>query len=236
MKLLEARELCAFYGEVQVLHGLDLVLNRGEVLCLLGRNGAGKTTALKSILGLLPPKSGRRILDGRDISDFSAEDIPRQGIGYVPQGRRLFTELTVRENLEVGLMTRGSGKAAFERAVSYFPKLAERFGQQAGTLSGGEQSMVAIARALCVEPRVIMLDEPTEGLMPSMIQAIRDVVTKLRSDGVAVLLVEQRIDAVLPVADRIAFMDQGRVQAEAKVAEVKADPTLVQKYLGVGHG
>jgi branched-chain amino acid transport system ATP-binding protein len=234
--MLQIENLNSFYGNVQVLRDFSISVASGEILCLLGRNGAGKTTALKSILGLLPPKRGRRMLDGKDISDLPAEDIPRQGIGYVPQGRRLFTELTVRENLEVGLMTRGSGRAVLDRAVSYFPKLTERFNQQAGTLSGGEQSMVAIARALCVEPRVIMLDEPTEGLMPSMIQAIRDVVTKLRSDGVAVLLVEQRIDAVLPVADRIAFMDQGRVQAEATVAEVKADPSLVQKYLGVGHG
>ena len=234
--MLRIENLNSFYGNVQVLRDFSVSVAAGEILCLLGRNGAGKTTALRSILGLLPPKSGRRVLDGRDISDLPAEDIPRQGIGYVPQGRRLFTELTVRENLEVGLMTRGSGKAVFDRAVSYFPKLTERFGQQAGTLSGGEQSMVAIARALCVEPRVIMLDEPTEGLMPSMIQAIRDVVTRLRSDGVAVLLVEQRIDAVLPVADHIAFMDQGRVQAEATIAEVKADPALVRKYLGVGHG
>jgi branched-chain amino acid transport system ATP-binding protein len=234
--MLEIEKLNSFYGNVQVLRDFSISVASGEIVCLLGRNGAGKTTALKSILGLVPPKSGRRLLDGRDISVLPAEEIPRQGIGYVPQGRRLFTELTVRENLEVGLMTRGSGRAAFDRAVSYFPKLAERFGQQAGTLSGGEQSMVAIARALCVDPRVIMLDEPTEGLMPSMIQAIRDVVMKLRSEGVAVLLVEQRIDAVLPVADRIAFMDQGRVQAEADVAAVKADPALVQKYLGVGHG
>ena len=234
--MLQIENLNSFYGNVQVLRDFSVSVAAGEILCLLGRNGAGKTTALKSILGLLPPKGGRRVLDGKDISDLPAEDIPRQGIGYVPQGRRLFTELTVRENLEVGLMTRGSGKATLERAVSYFPKLVERFSQQAGTLSGGEQSMVAIARALCVEPRVIMLDEPTEGLMPSMIQAIRDVVTKLRADGVAVLLVEQRIDAVLPVADRIAFMDQGRVQAVATVAEVRADATLVQKYLGVGHG
>lgn len=234
--MLQIENLNSYYGNVQVLRDFTISVAAGEILCLLGRNGAGKTTALKSILGLVPPRSGRRILDGSDISALPAEEIPRQGIGYVPQGRRLFAELTVRENLEVGLMTRGSGKAMLDRAVSYFPKLAERFGQQAGTLSGGEQSMVAIARALCVEPRVIMLDEPTEGLMPSMIQAIRDVVTKLRADGVAVLLVEQRIDAVLPVADRIAFMDQGRVQAEATVVEVKADPTLVQRYLGVGHG
>jgi branched-chain amino acid transport system ATP-binding protein len=234
--MLQIDKLNSFYGNVQVLRDFSVSVAAGEILCLLGRNGAGKTTALKTILGLLPPKGGKRILDGKDISSLPAEDIPRQGIGYVPQGRRLFTELTVRENLEVGLMTRGSGKAVLERAVSYFPKLTERFNQQAGTLSGGEQSMVAIARALCVDPRVIMLDEPTEGLMPSMIQAIRDVVTKLRSEGVAVLLVEQRIDAVLPVANRIAFMDQGRVQAEATVAEVKADPSLVRKYLGVGHG
>lgn len=234
--MLEIKNLNSFYGNVQVLRDFSISVAAGEVLCLLGRNGAGKTTALKSILGLLPPTGGRMMLDGKDIGGLAAEDIPRQGIGYVPQGRRLFTELTVRENLEVGLMTRGSGRAALDRAVSYFPRLSERFGQQAGTLSGGEQSMVAIARALCVEPRVIMLDEPTEGLMPSMIQAIRDVVARLRADGVAVLLVEQRIDAVLPVADRIAFMDQGRVQAEATVAEIKADATLVRRYLGVGHG
>jgi branched-chain amino acid transport system ATP-binding protein len=225
-----------YYGELQVLRKFSVSVAAGEILCLLGRNGAGKTTALKSILGLVPPRRGRLLLDGQDITGLPAEKIPRQGIGYVPQGRRLFKEMTVRENLEVGLMTRKSGPDALQRALSYFPGLAARMNQRAGTLSGGEQSMVAIARALCVEPKVIMLDEPTEGLMPSMIQAIRDVVTKLRSDGVAVLLVEQRIDAVLPVADRIAFMDQGVVQAEYGVDTVRAEPSLVQKYLGVGHG
>jgi branched-chain amino acid transport system ATP-binding protein len=234
--MLEVRNYNTFYGELQVLRDFSVSVAAGEILCLLGRNGAGKTTALKSILGLVPPRSGSLSIDGKDISGLPAEQIPRHGIGYVPQGRRLFKELTVRENLEVGLMTRKSGSAAMERALGYFPALRERLGQQSGTLSGGEQSMVAIARALCVEPKIIMLDEPTEGLMPSMIQAIRDVVTKLRNDGVAVLLVEQRIDAVLPVADRIAFMDQGVVQAEFDVDEVRADSSLVQKYLGVGHG
>jgi branched-chain amino acid transport system ATP-binding protein len=223
------------YGELQVLRGFSISVGSGEIVCLLGRNGAGKTTALKSILGLVPPRSGKLLLDDEDITRLPPEKIPRRGIGYVPQGRRLFKDLTVRENLEIGLMTRNSGPAALERALSYFPDLAGRMKQQSGTLSGGEQSMVAIARALCVEPKVIMLDEPTEGLMPSMIQAIRNVVTRLRSDGVAVLLVEQRIDAVLPVADRIAFMDQGAVQAEYGVDAVKADAALVQKYLGVGH-
>ncbi|CAN7283362.1 ABC transporter ATP-binding protein [Rhizobium sp. LjRoot254] len=234
--MLEVRNYNTFYGELQVLRDFSVSVAAGEILCLLGRNGAGKTTALKSILGLVPPRSGTLVIDGEDISGLPAEQIPRHGIGYVPQGRRLFKELTVRENLEVGLMTRKSGSAAMERALGYFPALKERLGQQSGTLSGGEQSMVAIARALCVEPKIIMLDEPTEGLMPSMIQAIRDVVTKLRNDGVAVLLVEQRIDAVLPVADRIAFMEQGVVQAEFDVDEVRADSSLVQKYLGVGHG
>ncbi|MBL0373688.1 ABC transporter ATP-binding protein [Rhizobium sp. KVB221] len=233
--MLKVEGFNSYYDNLQVLRDFSVSVAAGEILCLLGRNGAGKTTALKSIIGIVPPRSGRIELDGLDISSLAPEAIPRQGIGYVPQGRRLFKELTVRENLEIGLMTRKSGPAALERALSYFPALGERMGQQAGTLSGGEQTMVAIARALCIEPKVIMLDEPTEGLMPSMIAAIRDVVTRLRHDGVAVLLVEQRIDAVLPVADRIAFMDHGVIQAQCSVDEVRNDPTLVQKYLGVGH-
>ena len=234
--MLKVEAYNTYYGDLPVLRDFAIEVQAGEIVCLLGRNGAGKTTALKSILGLVPPKSGRLELDGLDLSSLPAEQIPRAGIGYVPQGRRLFKEMTVRENLEIGLMTRKSGPDAFKRALSYFPPLIERLEQRSGTLSGGEQTMVAIARALCVEPKVIMLDEPTEGLMPSMIQAIRDVVTRLRDDGVAVLLVEQRIDAVLPVADRIAFMDQGTVQAEFGVDAVKADVSLVQKYLGVGQG
>jgi branched-chain amino acid transport system ATP-binding protein len=233
--MLKVEGFNAYYGDLQVLRNFSVSVAAGEILCLLGRNGAGKTTALKSILGLVPPRSGSIALEGRDITGLAAEQIPRQGIGYVPQGRRLFKELTVRENLDIGLMTRKSGPDVLERALSYFPALAERMNQRSGTLSGGEQTMVAIARALCIAPKVIMLDEPTEGLMPSMIAAIRDVVTRLRDDGVAVLLVEQRIDAVLQVANRIAFMDQGMVQAEFDVEQVRSDPSLVHKYLGVGH-
>lgn len=233
--MLKVENFNTYYNNLQVLRNFSVSVAAGEILCLLGRNGAGKTTALKSIIGIVPPRDGRLTLNGTDISGLSPEMIPRQGIGYVPQGRRLFKELTVRENLEVGLMTRKSGPAVLEKALSYFPALHSRMHQQSGTLSGGEQTMLAIARALCIEPKVIMLDEPTEGLMPSMIVAIRDVVTRLRSDGVAVLLVEQRIDAVLPIADRIAFMDQGVVQGEYTVDAVRADPSLVHKYLGVGH-
>ncbi|SON57846.1 LIV-I protein F [Hartmannibacter diazotrophicus] len=231
--MLAVEEVDAFYGAVQVLRGLSFEVRTGEVLCLLGRNGAGKTTAMRTVMGLVPVRSGRIVLDEEAISGLAAEEIPKRGIGYVPQGRRLFSELTVRENLEVGLMTRGSGKKALDRALGLFPRLEERLGQRAGTLSGGEQTMLSIARALCIEPRVLLLDEPTEGLMPSMIAAIREVIVRLRGEGVAVVLVEQRVEAVLGIADRVAFMEGGSIRALHSVAEVRADPGLVHTYVGV---
>jgi branched-chain amino acid transport system ATP-binding protein len=232
--MLAIENIGCFYGKVQVLHGLSLAVHAGEVLCLLGRNGAGKTTALKAVMGLVRPRAGRIVLDGVDLTALPAHEVPRQGVAYVPQGRRLFAELTVRENLEIGLMTRGSGQAALDRVLALFPVLAERLTQRAGTLSGGEQQMLALARALCLEPKAILLDEPTEGLMPSMIANIRESVRELRASGVAVLLVEQRVDAVLPVADRVAFIETGRLRAVMDVAEVRADPALVHRYVGVG--
>lgn len=232
--MLKVEGFDTYYGQSQALRNVSLTVAPGEVLCLLGRNGAGKTTTLKSIMGLVPPKRGRISLGGVDLTGLPAHRIPRHGIGYVPQGRRLFAEHTVRENLEIGLMARGTGREAMERALGYFPALRERMGQRAGTLSGGEQSMLAMARALCLEPTIMILDEPTEGLMPSMIATIRDVVIRLRADDVGVLLVEQRIDAVLPVADRIAFMDHGEIKAELGIAEVRADTSILRTYLGVG--
>ncbi len=222
-----------YYGESQALRDFSVQLGGGKVLCLLGRNGAGKTTALKSIMGIVPPRSGKLLLDGTELTALPPHEIPRHGIGYVPQGRRLFSELTVRENLEIGLLTRGSGKQALEHALSYFPVLRERIHQISGTLSGGEQTMLAIARALCIEPAVLMLDEPTEGLMPSAIAAIRDVVIKLRDEGKAILLVEQRVDAVLPIANHVAFMDHGTVQETVEIETLKNNPALLQKYVGV---
>jgi branched-chain amino acid transport system ATP-binding protein len=233
--MLKIDRLDAFYGQSQALRGFTITVSPGEVLCLLGRNGAGKTTALKAIMGAVDRKVVGMELDGVDLAQLPAHQIAKRGVGYVPQGRRLFAELTVRENLEIGLMTRNTGQAAFERALSYFPVLTERMDQRSGTLSGGEQTMLAIARALCIEPKIIILDEPTEGLMPSMIGKIRDVVLKLRGEGVGVLLVEQRIDAVLPVADRIAFMDHGEVKAEFGIEDVRADTSILKKYLGIGH-
>ncbi len=226
--------LDCFYGNVQVLRGLSLELADGEVLCLLGRNGAGKTTALKAIMGLIRPRSGRVLLDGVELSALPAHEVARAGIAYVPQGRRLFAELTVAENLAIRLMTRGHGNETRERALALFPVLRERLDQVSGTLSGGEQEMLAIARALCVEPRVLLLDEPTEGLMPSMIATILDTVRTLKSRGVATILVEQRVEAALSVADRIAFIEGGTVRETATPETLRSDPALLHHYVGVG--
>lgn len=233
--MLKVDNFQSFYGKSQALHDFSLSVAAGEVLCLLGRNGAGKTTALKSIMGLIKPRAGTIELDGVSLTGLPAHEIPRHGIGYVPQGRRLFADLTVRENLDIGLMVRETGADVLERVLDLFPVLRERMAQKAGTLSGGEQTMLAIARALCIEPRVILLDEPTEGLMPSMIATIRDVILRLRDQGVGAILVEQRVDAVLPVANRVAFMENGRVRTTVTIKELHADDSLLHKYVGVGH-
>jgi len=224
----------AFYGEVQALRGLSLRLERGEVLCLLGRNGAGKTTALKAIMGLVAVRAGEIVKDGASLTRLPAHEIPKIGIGYVPQGRRLFAELTVAENIEIGLMTRGKGAGTREAVLDLFPALRERLSQRSGTLSGGEQQMLAMARALCLEPDVLLLDEPTEGLMPSMIGRIRDAVSGLRDKGVSVVLVEQRVEAALSLADRVAFIENGQNRETLAAAAVRADPARLRRYVGVG--
>ncbi len=226
--------LDCFYGTVQVLHGLDLSLRKGEVLCVVGRNGAGKTTTLKAIMGLVPARAGSIRLGMRELTALAPHEVPRAGVAYVPQGRRLFAEMTVAENLEIGLMTRRKGPAVRETVLELFPLLRERLGQRSGTLSGGEQQMLAMARALCLEPEVLLLDEPTEGLMPSMIAKIRDTVATLRQRGVSTILVEQRVDAVLSLADRITFIENGRARETLAVEAVRADPQLLQRYVGVG--
>jgi branched-chain amino acid transport system ATP-binding protein len=232
--MLRVEGLDCFYGNVQVLRDFALELRQGEVLCLLGRNGAGKTTLLKAIMGLVRPRSGRVMLDGTDLTALPAHLVPKQGIGYCPQGRRLFSDLTIEENLRVGLMTRDRGDATLTRVLALFPVLRERMRQQAGTLSGGEQQMLATARALCLEPRALLLDEPTEGLMPSAIETILDTVRRLRAQGVATILVEQRMEAALNVADRILFIENGRSCESATPDALRADPSLLHHYVGVG--
>ncbi len=225
--------LDCFYGGVQVLHGLSLELRRGEVHCLLGRNGAGKTTTLKAIMGLVPARAGTITLAGTELTRLPAHEVPKAGVAYVPQGRRLFAEMTVAENLEIGLMARGKGATTRAEVLALFPLLGERLHQRSGTLSGGEQQMLAMARALCLEPQVLLLDEPTEGLMPSMIAKIREAVAGLGARGLSTLLVEQRVDAVLPVADRVTFVENGRVRETVDVEAVRADPAIVRRYVGV---
>ena len=232
--MLRIEGLNCFYGNVQVLRDFALELKAGEVLCLLGRNGAGKTTLLKAIMGLVRPRSGRVVLDGTELSALPAHAVPRHGIGYCPQGRRLFSELTVEENLQIGLMTRDRGAATLERVLALFPVLRERLRQRAGTLSGGEQQMLATARALCLEPKALLLDEPTEGLMPSAIATILNTVRQLKAEGVATILVEQRVEAALSVADRILFIENGRSCESVAPEILRDDPRQLHHYVGVG--
>ena len=234
--ILAFNQVSSFYGNVQVLRDVRFSLSPGEVLCLLGRNGAGKTTLLRTIMGQVR-HHGEILLDGESLEGLQPHEIPRRGIGYVPQGRRLFAELTVAENLAIGELARGDryhrSDGSIRRVLGLFPVLEERMHQVSGTLSGGEQQMLAMARALCLSPRVLLLDEPTEGLMPSMIAGIRKVVRALRDQGVAILLVEQRVEAVLPVADRVAFLENGVLRSVVDRAELDHDPGLLQRYVGV---
>ncbi|MCU0899280.1 MAG: ABC transporter ATP-binding protein [Cypionkella sp.] len=223
----------AGYGNGVVLRDLSFKAAKGQVTCIMGRNGAGKSTLMKAIMGLVPVQSGRILLSGTVLSDLPAHQVPGQGIAYVPQGRRLFGGLTVAENIEIGLLARKRGTRTRDFVLDLFPRLGNRLDQIASTLSGGEQQMLAIARALCIEPEVLLLDEPTEGLQPSMITAIRDTVLKLRETGLATVLVEQRVDAVLRMADRVAFMEQGQIKADVPVAQVQADSALFKQFVGV---
>jgi branched-chain amino acid transport system ATP-binding protein len=231
--MLAIRDIDCYYGEAQVLKSFSLTAEAGEIMCLLGRNGAGKTTALKAIMGLVPARRGSITLDGAELTALPAHEVPRQGIGYVPQGRRLFSDATVMENLRVGLMTRDSGPEVLEHVLTLFPLLRERLSQRAGTMSGGEQQMLAMARALCINPKLLLLDEPTEGLMPAMIARIRQSVLDLKAHGVTTLLVEQRVDAVLPVADRVAFVENGRVTGVEPAAALARDRALIDRYVGI---
>ena len=225
--------ITAGYGRAMALRDLSLTAEAGKVTCLMGRNGAGKTTTLKAVMGLLPLTAGQVTLDGQVVSDLAPHQVPGCGIGYIPQGRRLFGELTVAQNLTIGLMTRRRGADVRASVLALFPRLTERLTQRADTLSGGEQQMLATARALCLEPRVLLLDEPTEGLQPSMIEAIRQVILTLRDRGAAILLVEQRIDAVLALADHVHVIENGRNLEDFDAAALTRAPDRLRAHLGI---
>ncbi|MDR7522426.1 MAG: ABC transporter ATP-binding protein [Armatimonadota bacterium] len=223
---------CA-YGAARVVHDVSLTLSPGEILCLMGRNGAGKTTTLKAIMGLVKPASGRIRLDDQDLTGLRPHEIPPLGVAYVPQGRGVFPSLSVEENLRMGLLVRGSRRVIPEWIFELFPVLRGRLRQQAGTLSGGEQQMLATARALCAEPRYLLMDEPTEGLMPALVRSLLGVIQFLKTRGVGILLVEQKVDAALQVADRVVLMEAGRVRYHGTPADVAAVPEVLVRYLGV---
>lgn len=231
--MLTVDRLNVFYGQAQVLHEVSLRLAEGKVLCLLGRNGAGKTTTLRAIMGLVRTRSGSVTLDAHELTRLRPHEIPRLGIAYVPQGRGLFPFLTVEENLRIGLLARPNGAETLEGVFELFPVLRERLGQRAGTLSGGEQQMVATARALCATPRFLLMDEPTEGLMPALVERLLETIRALRTRGVGVLLVEQRIDAALSVADEAVLIETGHVRYQGAAAELAARPDVLLRYLGV---
>ena len=231
--MLDVQGIDSGYGNVQVLKDLSLRVQAGEILCLLGRNGAGKTTILKTIMGLVRAQKGNIRLEGKDLHLLPAYEVPRRGIGYIPQGRRLFTEMTVAENLQIGLMTRNQGPEVLEEVLDMFPRLRERLDQRAETLSGGEQQMLATARALCLKPKLLLLDEPTEGLQPSMISLIRNAVLALKQQNVAIILVEQRVEAVLEIADRVLFVENGRSALETTPEALQTDKELLHRYIGV---
>lgn len=231
--MLEVRGISAAYGTVPVLRELSFEARAGEILCLLGRNGAGKTTTCKAVMGLLRLTGGAISWNGMRLDTLPAHDVPRRGIGYIPQGRRLFGEMSVAENLAVGMQTRASPRATLDAALDLFPALRTRLKQRAETLSGGEQTMLTVARALCVAPDLLILDEPTEGLQPSMVKAIQDVVLRLRDQGRAIVLVEQKIEAVMATADRVVFVEGGTVVDTADAATLRAAPGLLRARLGV---
>ena len=235
--MLTLTDVHTYYAKSHILHGVSLEVGRGEVVGLLGRNGVGKSTTLKSVMGLVRPESGRVLFEGRDITGMAPHQLARIGIAWVPEDRRIFRLLTVFENLRTGLDRAGVDErrreALLEKVYHSFPVLRERRGQAGGTLSGGEQQMLAIARAMMLEPKIILLDEPTEGLMPRMVGQIREIIEVLHRDGVAILLVEQNVPLTLGVSDRVYIMEKGMVRHHAPAQELRANTSVIHQYLGV---
>jgi branched-chain amino acid transport system ATP-binding protein len=231
--MLKVSNIDAKYGAVQVLRKVSFAVNAGEIVGLMGRNGAGKTTVIRTIMGLVTPSAGTVEIDGAVTSSLAAHEVARRGVAYVPQGRRLFNDMSVEDNLRMGLALHDSGKDVLERVLGLLPRLRDRLKQRAGTLSGGEQQMLAMARALCTEPRLMLLDEPSEGLVPEIIDRLLDTLLTLKHNGVGVLLVEQRVKSALKVSDRILLMEMGEIRHEASAAELIADPVPLERYIGV---
>jgi branched-chain amino acid transport system ATP-binding protein len=235
---LEVRDLVVNYGEIPGVKGITLHVDQGEIVALLGANGAGKSTTLKALMGMVRSTSGSILLDGKDVSGEPAYTAPRRGVALVPEGRRIFKRMTVLENLEVGGVTRSASERSTSVAEVYalFPRLSERSKQLAGTLSGGEQQMLAIGRALMAKPDFILLDEPSLGLAPLVVANVMNVVRQISSDfGIGAILVEQNVGVALDVASRAYVLCRGEVALADEASVVRTDPALRQAYLGMNH-
>jgi len=232
--VLEVRNLRVAYGGIAAVRGVDLDVGRGELVCLIGANGAGKTTTLKALAGLLRGAQGKIRLEGEDIAGLPSHELVRRGLVLVPEGRGIFGRLTVRENLQMGAYHRSDPEVArdLERVHALMPRLAERGGQTGGTLSGGEQQMLAIGRALMSRPKLLLLDEPSMGLAPGMIQKVFEIVLKAAEEGVTILLVEQNAKAALELARRGYVMESGRITLSGDARALLVDPRVREAYLG----
>ena len=236
MALLALDHLETYYGDSHILFDVSLEVNGGDVVCLLGRNGAGKTTTIRSIMGLTPPRSGRIRLDGGDIAGLPPFRVARLGLGFVPEDRRVFPNLTVHENLEVARRTWGDGGAdpwTEARIFELFPILRERRGQLGGTLSGGEQQMLTIARTLMGNPKILLLDEPSEGLAPLVVETLREQLGRLKQSGLTMVLTEQNVRFVSALGDRVYILEKGMVRWSSSMAEFLVDEEVRRLYLAV---
>jgi branched-chain amino acid transport system ATP-binding protein len=234
MNALEAEGLNTYYGKSHILHGVGVAVEEGRITALLGRNGAGKTTTLRSLMGLTPPREGRVAIFGHETTRWPPYRIAGLGVGYVPEGRRVFPNLTVAENLRVPAQRPGPWNQA--RVFELFPRLAERRGNRGRQLSGGEQEMLAIARALILNPRLLILDEPSQGLAPLVVREVFAVVARMREEGISVLLVEQNARMSLEIADHAYVLDDGSVVHSGPAAELRADEARVQALAGASAG
>ena len=234
MPLLSVEDISTAYGLSQVLFGISLEVAQGECVCLLGRNGVGKTTTIRSIMGLTPPRAGRVVWRGQDVAGWPPFRIARAGIGFVPEDRRIFAELSVWENLDVaGRAARRPGRWTIPRVCELFPVLSERRNQRGGFLSGGEQQMLTIARALVGNPELLLLDEPSEGLAPLVVELLREKIAELKAEGLTILLAEQGVAFSLALADRVYVLEKGTVRHAGPAAELRDDPALLDRLLAL---
>ena len=235
MAMLEVKDLEVYYGMIQAIKGISFEVNKGEVIALIGANGAGKTTTLHTITGLLSPKKGSVMFEGKDITKIPAHKIVSMGMAHVPEGRRVFADLSVYENLKLGAYTRKDKENLnkdLESIYERFPRLAERKNQSAGTLSGGEQQMLAMGRALMSQPKIILMDEPSMGLSPIFVNEIFDIIKEVSESGTTVLLVEQNAKKALSIADRAYVLETGRITLEGKASDLLHDESVQKAYLG----